>query len=131
MAAAEFGGLKEEATCSICLDYLEDPVSIPCGHNFCCSCITDCLEGPDELSCPQCRRVIRKGRLRPKWQLRNIVGKLKEQEALLCEEHKQALVLFCEEDHTPVCVVCERSAQHRAHTVDLIEDAANAYKVCE
>uniref|UniRef100_A0A3Q3GC45 B30.2/SPRY domain-containing protein n=1 Tax=Labrus bergylta TaxID=56723 RepID=A0A3Q3GC45_9LABR len=26
--------------CSICLDVFTDPVSIPCGHNFCKSCIT-------------------------------------------------------------------------------------------
>uniref|UniRef100_A0A8D2LCH3 Zinc finger RING-type eukaryotic domain-containing protein n=1 Tax=Varanus komodoensis TaxID=61221 RepID=A0A8D2LCH3_VARKO len=27
--------LIREATCSICLEYFRDPVSIPCGHSFC------------------------------------------------------------------------------------------------
>ncbi|KAK2115116.1 hypothetical protein P7K49_005742 [Saguinus oedipus] len=31
--------LQEEAKCSICLDVLNDPNTIECGHNFCCSCI--------------------------------------------------------------------------------------------
>ncbi|XP_042549448.1 E3 ubiquitin-protein ligase TRIM52-like [Dipodomys spectabilis] len=32
--------LQEEALCAICLDYLCDPVSIGCGHNFCRACVT-------------------------------------------------------------------------------------------
>ncbi|XP_012881567.1 PREDICTED: tripartite motif-containing protein 52-like [Dipodomys ordii] len=32
--------LQEEALCAICLDYLSDPVSIGCGHNFCRACVT-------------------------------------------------------------------------------------------
>uniref|UniRef100_A0A670HQT1 RING-type domain-containing protein n=1 Tax=Podarcis muralis TaxID=64176 RepID=A0A670HQT1_PODMU len=42
MAAAggHIQNLRDEATCSICLDYFKDPVTIPeCGHNFCRSCL--------------------------------------------------------------------------------------------
>ncbi|XP_075805998.1 E3 ubiquitin-protein ligase TRIM52-like [Microtus pennsylvanicus] len=39
--------LREEAVCSICLDYFQDPVSIACGHNFCRECVTQ-LWGIDE-----------------------------------------------------------------------------------
>uniref|UniRef100_A0A670HM03 Zinc finger RING-type eukaryotic domain-containing protein n=1 Tax=Podarcis muralis TaxID=64176 RepID=A0A670HM03_PODMU len=38
MAAAErpVKDLCDESTCSICLEYFKDPVTIPeCGHNFC------------------------------------------------------------------------------------------------
>nr|KAF6350457.1 tripartite motif containing 52 [Myotis myotis] len=39
--------LQEEAVCAICLDYLTDPVSIGCGHNFCRGCVTQ-LWGKDD-----------------------------------------------------------------------------------
>lgn len=50
--------------CSICLDPLKDPATIPCGHSFCMSCISSCWDqeeqNPAEVdySCPQCRETF-------------------------------------------------------------------------
>ncbi|KAG2465398.1 TRI16 protein, partial [Polypterus senegalus] len=58
MAEAQLCGLQDEFTCSVCLDTLTDPVTIPCGHNFCLKCLTDCWDQSQECSCPQCRHTF-------------------------------------------------------------------------
>eukprot|EP00079_Xenopus_tropicalis_P012793 XP_002940233.2 PREDICTED: tripartite motif-containing protein 7-like [Xenopus tropicalis] len=55
MAASD---LRDELSCSICLSIYTDPVSLPCGHNFCRCCIGGVLgtqEGSGHYSCPECR----------------------------------------------------------------------------
>ncbi|XP_040914508.1 tripartite motif-containing protein 16-like [Toxotes jaculatrix] len=50
---------QEKLSCSICLDLLRDPVTIPCGHNYCMDCIKrywyEEKQGKVQ-SCPQCRQ---------------------------------------------------------------------------
>ncbi|XP_039608782.1 E3 ubiquitin/ISG15 ligase TRIM25-like [Polypterus senegalus] len=58
MAEAQLFVSQDEFTCSVCLDTLTDPVTIPCGHNFCLKCLTDCWEKSQESSCPQCRHTF-------------------------------------------------------------------------
>ncbi|XP_061587637.1 tripartite motif-containing protein 16-like [Cololabis saira] len=51
---------QETFSCSICLEVLKDPVTIPCGHSYCMNCINNFWdEGEKKLpSCPQCRRMF-------------------------------------------------------------------------
>uniref|UniRef100_A0A670Z4S7 RING-type domain-containing protein n=1 Tax=Pseudonaja textilis TaxID=8673 RepID=A0A670Z4S7_PSETE len=69
-SGASWEGLLEEATCSICLDYFQDPVLIPeCGHNFCRGCLTR----SSEASCPECRQTFAPRSVLPNRQLARMV----------------------------------------------------------
>nr|XP_056723101.1 E3 ubiquitin-protein ligase TRIM58 [Euleptes europaea] len=134
--------LQEEVSCSICLEYMRDPVTISCGHNFCQACISDyCERGPGAAAgaalCPQCRAGFLANSARPNKQLANIVEGI-ERLALrsgrspgeaLCERHGKKLRLFCQDDGEPICLVCDKSREHRSHTVLPIEEAAHDYKI--
>nr|XP_020478686.1 E3 ubiquitin-protein ligase TRIM39-like isoform X2 [Monopterus albus] len=47
---------EQELTCSICLDLFSEPVSTPCGHNFCQACIGGYWASSAVCSCPLCKR---------------------------------------------------------------------------
>ncbi|CAK6983993.1 E3 ubiquitin-protein ligase TRIM39-like, partial [Scomber scombrus] len=44
--------------CSICLDVFTDPVTTPCGHNFCKNCINEHWNSDDQYLCPMCKKVF-------------------------------------------------------------------------
>ncbi|XP_056337246.1 tripartite motif-containing protein 16-like [Danio aesculapii] len=61
MAEASISVAEDQFICSVCLDLLKEPVTIPCGHSYCMNCITDCWNQDEQrrvYSCPQCRETF-------------------------------------------------------------------------
>lgn len=122
--------MREEATCSICLELMTQPVSIDCGHTFCCICIVQFFENQQEESlslgifqCPVCRAHFQEESIRPIKQLENLICTIRKvEQECLCEEHGEKLCLFCEDDGQLICWRCERKPQHQGHVTILIEN---------
>ena len=51
--------LRDELQCPICLDLLKQPVTTPCGHNFCKVCLVPHLDQSVHVArCPVCRKKV-------------------------------------------------------------------------
>ncbi|XP_039766510.1 probable E3 ubiquitin-protein ligase TRIML1 [Ornithorhynchus anatinus] len=132
--------LQEELTCSVCMEYFVDPVTLSCGHSFCHPCLLKSWEETFQVSsCPECRGAFEPGDLQINQRLGKLalIGKqlrpcLLQQsstgEGLLCGEHQQTLKLFCQEDKLPMCVACCHSEVHADHRVSPIDEAAEDYR---
>ncbi|KTG38948.1 hypothetical protein cypCar_00048132 [Cyprinus carpio] len=56
------GPLTEELQCSICLDVFTDPVTAPCGHNFCKTCLNKYWDNSQTCNCPYCKETFNQPR---------------------------------------------------------------------
>ncbi|KAK0131774.1 Tripartite motif-containing protein 47 [Merluccius polli] len=58
MASAVTSLSVESFSCSICLDVFNSPVTTPCGHNFCRTCITKLWDDQVQYKCPVCNELF-------------------------------------------------------------------------
>ncbi|XP_063325186.1 E3 ubiquitin-protein ligase TRIM39-like isoform X2 [Pelmatolapia mariae] len=58
MSAASNLRSEDQFLCSICLDVFTDPVSTPCGHNFCKTCISQHWDMNQSCQCPMCKETF-------------------------------------------------------------------------
>ncbi|XP_029314395.1 zinc-binding protein A33-like [Cottoperca gobio] len=56
MATAGSVLTEEQLLCPICLDLFNQPVSTPCGHNFCRDCIQGYWQSANLSQCPMCKQ---------------------------------------------------------------------------
>ncbi|KAM7415328.1 hypothetical protein PAMA_019923 [Pampus argenteus] len=73
MSAASCLLTEDQFLCSICLDVFTDPVSTPCGHNFCKSCITKHWSINPSCKCPYCKMHFH---LRPELQVNTFISEM-------------------------------------------------------
>lgn len=118
---------QDSFSCPICLDPLEDPVTISCGHNYCMTCIEVYWnedKHSESYSCPECRETFTtRPALNKNTMFAEVVEQLKKarlqdasprntgpvnKDCGICTEQKRRAVKFC-----PECVesYCE------AHTL--------------
>uniref|UniRef100_A0A673GAD9 E3 ubiquitin-protein ligase TRIM39-like n=1 Tax=Sinocyclocheilus rhinocerous TaxID=307959 RepID=A0A673GAD9_9TELE len=67
---------EEQVYCSICLDVFTNPVSIPCGHNFCMACIGSYWKSSALIMCPMCKKTFFK---QPDISINTVLREISEQ----------------------------------------------------
>ncbi|KAK7921891.1 hypothetical protein WMY93_008793 [Mugilogobius chulae] len=58
MSSTHESSSEETFLCSICLEVFSEPVSTPCGHNFCKRCISRAWDTEGLCTCPLCNEVF-------------------------------------------------------------------------
>lgn len=135
---------NSDLTCAICWDHFKIPVTIPCGHTFCKSCISSYWDTSGKLQCPVC---MTKFDTRPMLQ-RNVSLSLLTEAAnsttsreahgrgsdgaramQLCDRHKKPLVYYCKHDRTSVCHECG-ICECKNHEKVLLETERENQEVC-
>ncbi|XP_073327367.1 E3 ubiquitin-protein ligase TRIM21-like [Pagrus major] len=76
MSAASCLLTEDQFLCSICLDVFTDPVSTPCGHNFCKTCITIHWDKNVPCQCPNCKKIFN---TRPELQVNTFISEMAAQ----------------------------------------------------
>ncbi|KAJ0051236.1 hypothetical protein NL108_016367 [Boleophthalmus pectinirostris] len=94
--------------CSICLDMFSEPVSTPCGHNFCQRCISQTWDTDGPCTCPLCKEMFHS---RPQLRVNTLLKELVSESKLEKKRKRSAEVQcdFCSEPKLKAsksCLVC-------------------------
>lgn len=142
------GGLKEELSCPICLEVYQDPVMLPCQHNFCRECLSIIVQQhhTEIFLCPSCRCKTpltekQVTNLPKNFALANIISKLQvledegsesrtghqpEKKTEICLTHKRNLSVYCNACDAVLCTKC--LSNHSGHDTMDLEDKVSLCK---
>ncbi|XP_069580160.1 tripartite motif-containing protein 16-like protein isoform X1 [Brachyistius frenatus] len=138
---------RDRLCCPICSSVLRDPVTVPCGHNFCRRCVRDRWDrdrdGGRPCSCPQCgRRFPSRPELVQNSTLSAVVRDTERRHQQLdgspqvqkkarsstgtpdgtrCRRHRRPLDVYCCTDERIICDLCA-SNEHRGHRIGGVEE---------
>ncbi|ROL48804.1 Tripartite motif-containing protein 47, partial [Anabarilius grahami] len=96
--------------CSICLDVFTDPVTTPCEHNFCKTCLKKHWDNSQTCNCPYCKKTFKH---RPDLKINTTLREITDYHKKNSPEKKpEVLCDFCEERKLKAlksCLVCQSS----------------------
>ncbi|XP_075961032.1 nuclear factor 7, brain-like [Anarhichas minor] len=127
--------------CHVCSETFRDPVSLSCNHSFCSSCLQLFWKQAKNKNCPICKRKSSKEYLWVNFPLKELADSFAERQKtgspetekgekkveVVCSKHGEETKLFCKDEESVVCPVCEFSL-HQSHKVVPIEQAVSDLK---
>uniref|UniRef100_A0A3B3Y7K1 Uncharacterized protein n=1 Tax=Poecilia mexicana TaxID=48701 RepID=A0A3B3Y7K1_9TELE len=138
MSSGTYLWSEDQFLCSICLDVFVNPVTTPCGHNFCRTCITKTWNGSSLYkreahqqalkSCQVCLLSFCHTHLQPhltapRLKSHQLMEPVKNLEDRMCMKHDRPLELFCRTDQMCVCSLCPVMGHNNHELVPLREES--------
>ncbi|XP_039644395.1 nuclear factor 7, ovary-like [Perca fluviatilis] len=114
---------EEQFLCPICLDVFTRPVSTPCGHNFCMSCITSYWDGLPVSQCPVCKETFER---RPDLKVNTFISELASQFMTLQVDAQ----IWSTDQHQARCgaaVLCDICTDTRREAVNSCLECLTSY----
>uniref|UniRef100_A0A3P9CPV1 Uncharacterized protein n=1 Tax=Maylandia zebra TaxID=106582 RepID=A0A3P9CPV1_9CICH len=141
MTAASYLLTEEQLLCCICLDVFRDPVTLPCGHNFCKDCSYDAPAAPKRTSLKSCLFIILSLTFLTLFFVANLhfhqtvsilkshklFNSVEKEEDRMCAEHGKPLDFYCKNEQMIICQSCV-DADHRFHRVVPLKEEYEAKK---
>ena len=130
-----YKNLKQQVTCSICLDTYTQPKTISCLHTFCCKCLerhARVSQRQGKFRCPECQAEIdlpegnRFDGLPNSFLHKSLLGVFEGEET--CPQHTEERVrYYCSSCEACICPICV-TEDHRGHAFDVLEKAVQEDK---
>lgn len=115
---------EDQLLCSICLDLFTQPVTTPCGHNFCMSCLTSYWNSQAVCQCPICKETFEN---RPNLRVNTFISELMSQFTLLQVTDSQTCTLDQPKVNSDGVVLCDVCTDDQQKAVKSCFDCLTSY----